>query len=479
MFNHFGSHITPSYGCLIQFLDHSCQTKNLIAIKKLHAHLLRTGLLFISPNIHSKLIFSYTNCLNENNFETLTNCCKFLNPKSPLHFNPLLSDFCKKGFPLHAVKTCSLMHSESVSLDTYALCSSLKASSSLENLNFGEQIHAHVMKSGWLSSVFVGSALIDLYAKLLFVNNAAMMFDEIPVKNTVCANALLSGYVEAKLWDQGVTLIRKMPFLSLDYDQFTISAMLRTCAGLAAVEFGRQVHAYLTRKIYDVVNDVFLQSSLIEMYGKCGFVVKALQVFNLAGFQLGRKRIGDIVLWTSMIGVYGRNGHFIEVIGLFEEMLKEGIRPDGVAYVTVISACGHTGQLQLGIEYFESMTRDFKINPGPEHYSCVVDLLCRAGELNKAWKLVSEMLTKGQDSFSISMWGALLSACEEHGNIELGKLAAQEALKLEPQNVGIYVMLSNLYARFGMWNEIDQLREIMKNRELKKDVGCSWIEVKS
>ncbi|KAF2321530.1 hypothetical protein GH714_000317 [Hevea brasiliensis] len=351
------------------------------------------------------------------------------------------------------------MHVNSVSLDTYALCSSLTASSSMENVNFGKQIHAHVTKSGWLSSVFVGSALIDLYAKSSFVSHAAMVFEEIPVKNTVCANALLSGYVEAELWDQGIKLIRNMPLLSLDYDHFTLSAMLRTCTGLSAIEFGRQVHGYLNRKINDLGNDVFLQSSLIEMYGKCGFVGNALQVFNLAGYRLGGKRNRDIVLWTSMLGVYGRNGHFNEVIGLFNEMLKEGIIPDEVAYVTVISACGHTGQVQLGIEYFKSMSLDFNLNPGTEHYGSVIDLLCRAGELGKAWKLMNEMITKGHENPSISMWGALLSACEEHGNIEMGKLAAQEALNLEPQNVGIYVMLSNLYARFGMWDEISQLRE--------------------
>eukprot|EP00257_Ricinus_communis_P024599 XP_025012013.1 pentatricopeptide repeat-containing protein At3g14330-like [Ricinus communis] len=479
MSDQFNFHITKTLDSFIQFLNQSYKTKNPRLIKKLYAHLITTGLLFISPYIHSRLIFAYTTCLTKNNLKTLSNCCKLLNSENPLPFNVLLSGFSRNGFPLYALKTISFMHLNSVSLDTYALSSSLVASSCMKNVNFGEQIHAHVIKSGWLSSVFVGSALIDLYSKLSFPSDAATVFDEIPVKNTVCANALLSGYIEAKLWYQGVELIKEMPFLSLDYDNFTLSAMLRISAGLSAIEFGKQVHAYLIRKIYDVENDVFMQSSLIEMYGKCGYVGKALQVLNFAGFRPGRKRNKDIVLWTSMLGVYGRNGHFEEVISLFEEMLKEGVRPDGVAYVTVISACGHTGQVQLGIEYFESMSRDFNLTPSPEHYSCVVDLFCRAGELDRAWKLVNEMLTKGHEIHSISMWGAVLSACEEHGNIEFGKLAAREALKLEPQNVGIYVMLSNLYARFGMWDEIDHLRKIMKDRGLKKDVGCSWIEITS
>ncbi|GKV24070.1 hypothetical protein SLEP1_g33730 [Rubroshorea leprosula] len=269
-----------------------------------------------------------------------------------------------------------------------------------------------------------------------------------------------------------------MPQLNLDYDHFTLSAMLRACAGLSAIELGRQVHAYLIRKVYDVGSDVFLQSTLSEMYGKCGLVAKVFQVFSLLGLSFEGQKKRDVVLWSSMLGVYGRNGYFEEVILLYKEMLKEKIKPDEVAFVTVISACSHTGQVKLGIEYFESMTRGYKLVPGPEHYSCLVDLLRRTGKLDKAWEVVNEMLQKGHDNGSISMWCTLLSACVDLGNIELGKFAAQKALELDPQNAGIYVLLSNLYAKFGRWDEFGQLREMMKHGGLKKDAGCSWIEKK-
>ncbi|KAA8546054.1 hypothetical protein F0562_020495 [Nyssa sinensis] len=368
------------------------------------------------------------------------------------------------------------MHTNGVPIDTYTLCSSLTASSCIKTVKFGKQLHTYVEKSGWSSSVFVGSALVDLYAKSLLINDASVMFDEIPVKNTVCANALLSGYAEARMWVEGLELVRKMPGLNLNYDNLTLTAMFRACAGLSAVEFGRQVHANVIRTVPDFGADVFLQSSLIEMYGKCGLVKKAREVFNMAGFGREIVRKSDVVLWTSMLGVYGRNGHFKEVIELYKEMLMDGIRPDEVAFLTVISACGHTGQVNLGIEYFESMAHDLGLSPGPEHHSCLVDLLCRAGELEKAWKLVNEMPSVKNGSCSVSLWGALLNACIDCGNIELGKLAARRALELDPQNVGIYVLLSNMYARYGLWDEIGHLRELMKERGLKKDIGCSWIE---
>ncbi|KAI8554135.1 hypothetical protein RHMOL_Rhmol05G0074500 [Rhododendron molle] len=144
-----------------------------------------------------------------------------------------------------------------------------------------------------------------------------------------------------------------------------------------------------------------------------------------------------------------------------------------------ISACGHTGQVNLGIEYSESMVSDFGLDPTPEHYSCLIDLLCRAGELERAWKVVNEKPYKANGRCMVSMWGSLLSTYYEYGNVDLAKLAAQRALELDCRNKGIYVLLLNMYAKYGVWNEIEQLREEMKERGLEKDVGCSRIEVTS
>ncbi|KAL3515081.1 hypothetical protein ACH5RR_021983 [Cinchona calisaya] len=466
-----------NFPSIIHFLNQCSQTRNLKAIKKFHAHLLRTGLLFFSPNLLTKVIFTYTACLHTNNTRTFNKLLKFLNPRNPLPFNSIISHFSQNGYQSLALHTFSFMHFNGVYIDSYALCSALTASCCDKNLIFGKNIHAHVKKSGWLSSVFVGCAFIDLYAKVLFIGDAAMMFDEMPVKNTVCVNALLSGYAEAKMWSEGLELVRQMPALYLDCDNFTFSAALRSCAGLSAVGLGSQIHASVIRKVWDFGADVFLQSLLIEMYGKCGLVEKAKHIFSMAGFRQEGDRKRDVVLWTSLLGVYGKNGNYKEVIMLFRDMLIEGIRPDGVAFLAVISACGHTGQVDLAFEYFASMARDFGLNQSPEHYSCLIDVLCRAGELEKAWKLVSEMPCEGNSSYTVSMWGTLLSACSECGNVELGKLAGQSALELEPGNTGIYVLLSNMYACNGMWDEIGQLRESMKGRKLKKDTGCSWIDV--
>lgn len=477
MSTQFNLHTKQTFDSVSKFLHNCSQTKNLKSLKKIHASLITTGSLFLSPTIHSKIIDTYTICTNIDPSKTLPDFLNCLNPSNPLQFNSLISGFRRNNRSFLAVKTFTFMHMNGVCIDTYALCCALTACSDVESVGFGIQLHTHVARSGWMSSVFVGSALIDFYSKMLLIHDAREVFDEMPVRNTVCVNALLSGYVEAKLWNEGLELVRKMPILNFDFDNFTLSAALRACSGLFAIQLGKQVHAKLIHTVLCVEDDVFLQSSLIEMYGKCGLVEKAKQAFELAGFKLEREQKMDLVLWTSMLGVYGRNGHFSEVIRLYKDMLIEGVKPDEVAFVSIISACAHTGQIELGIEYFKSMVDDFGLNPRVEHYSCLIDLLCRGGEVDKVWNLVNEMSCRTNTDCSVSMWGALLSACNECGNVDMGILAAQKALQLDPKNVGVYVLLSNMYVRHGMWDEIEPLREMMRGKGLEKDVGCSWIEV--
>ncbi|XP_051145161.1 putative pentatricopeptide repeat-containing protein At3g13770, mitochondrial [Andrographis paniculata] len=470
-------HDGMNFHSISQLLNHCTRTKNLRAVKAFHAHVVTSGLSFVSPNLQTKLLFTYTECIDgEKSHKILSNFLNCLSLRNPIPFNSIISHFSQRGFDCFSLRTLRFMHSNSVYVDSYSLCSSIKSASCLKRIWFGKVMQAYVKKSGWLSSVFVGSALVDFYAKLLCTNDAANVFDEIPVKNTVCVNALMSAYADAKMWSHVIELIRRMPLLSLTPDNFTLSAALRACCGVCALESGKQVHANVIRRMMDVEGDVFLQSLMIEMYGKCGRLGSAKRIFNIVGYSGGGEgRRKDVILWTSILGVCGRAGDYIEVMKLFRDMIMEGVTPDGVAFLTVISACGHAGQVDLGLEYFESMIRDYGLIASREHYSCVVDLLCRAGKFERACKFVAEMPDSGEESCAVSMWGALLSACVTSGNVNFGKLAAQRALELDPTNVGIYILLSNLYATNGMWTEIEQLRELMKKRGLKKDLGWSSI----
>lgn len=162
---------------------------------------------------------------------------------------------------------------------------------------------------------------------------------------------------------------------------------------------------------------------------------------------------------------------------MYDQMVTLGVWPDELAILAVLSACQHAGEVIKGLQYFESMRADYELVPTPEHYGCVVNMLCRAGDVAKAWEITTREGC-GSD-IGVSTWGALLSACRDRGDVEFGKMAAQKAIELEPTNVGIYVELSNLYARAGLWEEIDDLREVMKDKGFEKHVGCTWVEQSS
>ncbi|KAL5208864.1 hypothetical protein ABZP36_033299 [Zizania latifolia] len=353
-------------------------------------------------------------------------------------------------------------------LDSYALCSALHHASATE----AEPLHTLATRSGWLGSVFVSCALAASYGGSGRFLDARKLFDESPVRNVVFGNAVLAGYVNAGKWVPVLEFASKFWELGLQVDGYTMTAVVRACGDLADADSGSQAHGQAIRRVRAVELDVFLTSALVDMYAKCGLVSHAKQVFGLAQQvnAVGR----DIVLWTALLNAYGRHGQCKEVIQTYDQMVAFGVRPDELAILAVLSACQHAGEVVKGLHYFESIHEDHGLNPTPEHYNCVVNMLCRAGKVTKAWEIVTREGCGGE--FGVATWGALLSACRDLGNVEVGRMAAHKAIELDPGNVGIYVELSNLYARAGLWEEIDQLREVMKENGLEKDVGFTWVE---
>uniref|UniRef100_A0A0D9VBN4 Pentacotripeptide-repeat region of PRORP domain-containing protein n=1 Tax=Leersia perrieri TaxID=77586 RepID=A0A0D9VBN4_9ORYZ len=353
-------------------------------------------------------------------------------------------------------------------IESYALCSALRHATAAE----AEPLHALAARSGWLGSVFVSCAIAAAYGGSGRCVDARRLFDESPNRNGVFGNAVLAGYVSAGKWVPLLEFARGFPELGLRVDGHTMTAVVRACGALANADLGGQAHGHAIRRVGVVESDVFLTSALVDMYAKCGLVSHAKRVFGLA--QRVNAVGGDVVLWTALLNAYGRHGQCKEVIQMYDQMVASGVRPDKLAILAVLSACQHAGEVVKGLHYFESMREDYGLTPTPDHYSCVVNMLCRAGMVTKAWEIVTTEGCGGE--FGISTWCGLLSACCDCGNVELGRMAAQRAIKLEPDNVTIYVELSNLYARAGLWEEIDQLREVMKNNGFEKDVGLTWVE---
>ncbi|CAN1820895.1 Putative pentatricopeptide repeat-containing protein At3g11460, mitochondrial [Linum perenne] len=377
----------------------------------------------------------------------------------------------------------------------------LKSSAVLSLPFVGKQLHCQSIRTGCLAEPFVQTALISMYSKCGLVdvarkvfdenpksnlsvgngllsmylrcgeiNSARKLFDEIPGKGLITWNAMINGYSQNGLANDVLELYREMGSSGIEMgssgihpNPLTLVGVLSSCANLGAHEVGMEVEMQTHARGFML--DPFLNSGLINMYARCGNLVKAREIFD--GLSAN-----NLVSWTAIIGSYGMHGEGEIAVELFDDMIKSGTRPDGRVFVNVLSACSHAGLTDKGLHYFDAMEHKYKLHPGPEHYSCMVDLLGRAGRLEEAHRLIKSMKAEPDDA----VWGALLGACKIHRNVELAELAFERVIELEPTNIGYYVLLSNIYKDAGNSEGILRIRRMMRERKLKKDPGCSYVE---
>eukprot|EP01018_Ginkgo_biloba_P019405 Gb_07914 [translate_table: standard] len=308
------------------------------------------------------------------------------------------------------------------------------------------------------------TAMVVGYAQNRRIEEAHQLFEKMPEKTIVSWTAMIKGYTQSGYDDEALRLFSQMQRAGIKPDKSTFISILSACANLAALKQGKQVHQHLIKMRFEC--DVFVVSTLITMYVKCGTIDNALHAFDKAPER-------DVVLWNAMIAGYAQHGYGEEALQLFKQMQESGMKPDGITFVGVLSACRHTGLVDEGWLYFDSMSREYCITPRAEHYACMVDLLGRFGFLAEAENLINTMPFEPD----AVVWGALLGACRIHLNLELAECAAEHLFELEPQNPGTYVLLSNIYAAAGKWDDVAKVRKMMKDKGIKKVPGCSWIEV--
>ncbi|XP_010267513.1 PREDICTED: pentatricopeptide repeat-containing protein At2g13600-like [Nelumbo nucifera] len=391
----------------------------------------------------------------------------------------------------------NLQMEEGIVPDSFTLGSVLSACADLNCLKLGKEIHAYSIIRGLQSDTFVGGALVEMYCRCQDLVAARMAFDEVIEKDTATWNALISGYSRCNQVEDVQELLRKMKNDSLEpntytwngiiagyldnghneaalqlfsqlqtsnpkADIYTVGMILHACSRLASIDRGKQVHVHSIRRGYDM--DVHIGAALVDMYAKCGSIKHAWLAFN---------RISklNLVSWNSMLSGYAMHGHGGEGIDLFLKMLEDGITPDEVTFLSVLSLCVHAGSVDLGKEYFGLMCH-YNIEPTIKHYTCMVDLLSRAGCLEEAYDLVKKMPME-PDSVT---WGALLGGCVLHRSIELGEIAADKLIELDPYNTANYVLLANMYAYAGRWDDLARTRQMIKDKGMHKSPGCSWFE---
>ncbi|KAL8108940.1 pentatricopeptide repeat-containing protein At2g13600-like [Apium graveolens] len=407
----------------------------------------------------------------------------------------LIGGLAQSGHEEEALVLFKQMREVPVSSDKFTLATVIGACSTIEDISLGRQLHGFAAKTGADVCVTVGNALVTMYAKCGDVGSANYAFDTMPVKdiiswtamvsafsqigkvekareyfnempdrNVITWNSMLATYIQHGYFEEGLNLYNLMRQKGVKPDWITLASAISACAHSAVLKLGNQIIAVAEKSGFGI--DVAVKNSSLSMYSRCGQIKEARKVFE-------SMIVKDLISWNSMMTGYAQSGQGREVIDVFESMLKMGIAPDHISYVSVLSGCSHSGFLPEGKHYFNTMTKDHGIFPTLEHFACMVDLLGRAGLLEEARNIINDMPLE-PNAF---IWGALLGACRIHGNTELAEIALKKLMELDAEDSGSYILLSNIYSDAGKLKGVLDVRKLMREKGIKKNPGCSWIEV--
>ncbi|PSR98647.1 Pentatricopeptide repeat-containing protein [Actinidia chinensis var. chinensis] len=492
-------------------------------VHQAHAHLLKTGLIH-HPSVARRLLFSAANTTTTTYAHAIFT--RLQDPNTNV-YNAMIRAYANSPTPQNAITVYTQMMNDCVVPDKYTFTSALKGCSRIRGVEEGKQVHAHVVKIGIGSDLIVGNTLVHLYAKCGYfevarevldrmpqrdviswnailsayvnvglvelargvfdempernleswnfmisgyvavglVEEARGVFDEMPVKDVVSWNVMITGYSQASGFGDVLVLFEEMQNANVKPDSCTLVSVLSACARLGALSQGEWVRALVKKNRIDDANG-FLATALVDMYSKCGCIEKALEIFQNAFKK-------DVSTWNSMISGLSIHGFGEQALEIFNEMLTDGVEPNEITFINVLSACSHAGLLKEGREVFDLMIRVHRIQPSVKHYGCMVDLLGRFGLLEEAEELVKSMPMKEASV----VWESLLGACRNHGNVEKAERIAGKLLELAPEDSSGYVQLSNIHASMGRWNDVNEVRTKMKTRGVSKQPGCSMIEV--
>ncbi|ONI08673.1 hypothetical protein PRUPE_5G193000 [Prunus persica] len=500
--------------------------KTLKTVKQVHAFACKTGL-DAHPLVSGKLLLHCAVTISGALEYARRLLLHFRNPDAFM-YNTLIRGFAESDTPDNAFDVFVEMRRKLIDpLDSFSFAFILKAAANCRSLRDGMQLHCQALTHGLDTHLFVGTTIISMYAECGIVSfarkvfeemsdpnvvawnailtacfrcgdveGAETMFDRMPLRNLTSWNVLLAGYVKADelelakkaflrmpmkddvswstmivgyaqsgCFDEAFGFFRELQREGIRPNEVSLTGVLSACAQAGAFEFGKILHGLVEKAGFLWM--ISVNNALLDAYSKSGNVDMARLVFK----RMPEKK--SIISWTSMIAGFAMHGYGKEATQVFHDMEASGIRPDGITFISVLYACSHAGLIDEGCEYFSKMRYLYGIEPAIEHYGCMVDLYGRAGKLQKAYDFVSQLPM----SPNAVVWRTLLGACSIHGNVELAEQVKEVLSKLEPENSSDHVLLSNVYAVAGKWNDVAAVRRSMADQRIKKTPGWSVIEV--
>ncbi|CAO2832370.1 unnamed protein product [Amaranthus hypochondriacus] len=427
--------------------------------KQIHAYIIKSN--FESDDyVRNGLIDMYSKC------KSLADARRVFDSmiqKNVISYNAMIDGYSRSGEISEALHLFRDMRIRQLYPNLLTFVSFLGASASISFLELSKQIHGLLIKIGMSSDSFVGSALIDVYCKCNCIGDARLVFDEINDKDVVVWNAMLFGYSQHLKNKEAIELYSQLQLAEQKANEHTFVAVLNAASNLASLSLGQQFHNHLMK--FGLDTDAFVTNALLDMYAKCGVLQDAYKLFNAIKWK-------DVTCWNSMISTFANHGVAEKALSLYEKMLRDGLQPNYVTFIGLLSACSHTGLVETGLKHFHTMA-SYGIEPGMEHYACMVSLFGRAGKTEDAKEFIDKIPIRP----TAIVWRSLLSACRAVGDDEMGAYAAEMAISSDPADSGSYILLSNIYASKGLWTEMKKIRERMESNLVIKERGCSWIEI--
>ncbi|KAI3444546.1 hypothetical protein Pfo_001211 [Paulownia fortunei] len=454
------SGMPPNYVTISSILPACADLAALNLGREIHGYSIKRSI-YCHTTFRNSLLDMYSKCRH---LEAALQVFKHMQNKDIVSWRIMIRGCVENDRPRKALEIFLKLQACSVEkVDEYIIQEVIGAYSQLDENYISQGFHSLVLKIGFTVFVSVVTELLQAYAKFGDIESARNIFDQLNWKDLIAWSVMIAVYAQSTQPNNAFDILRQMQLAGQKPNEFTFVSLLVACTSVDAIEIGESIHAQITKDGYS--SNTFLTSALIDMYCKFGRTRQGKAVFYENTTQ-------DFICWSSMINGYAINGCGEEVLECFSNMLSNGIEPNNVVFVSVLSACSHCGLEYEGWNWFHVMEATYGIKPKLAHYACMVDMLSRQGNIEGALEFVNNMPIEPDKR----IWGALLAGCRNaHGPTEILEFVAKKLISLDPENTSYYVVLSNMYADQGRWEEVEKLRSMIDTKSLKKVVGYSTI----
>ncbi|KZV49107.1 pentatricopeptide repeat-containing protein [Dorcoceras hygrometricum] len=401
-------------------------------------------------------------CVKSGDIDTGRRIFDCISSPSLTCWNAMLSGYSQNEYHHDAVVLFKEMQFRNMRPDRTTFAIILISCAEMGLLEGGKQIHAILLKTEHYADPYVANGLICIYSKCGKLDVAKRIFGEVPQSDIVCWNSMLAGLSLHSLETEAFIFFKQMLGKGMPPTEFSYAIIIKCCSSLTSLSQGKQVQGLILKNGYG--SDVYIGTSLIDLYCRCGEVDGAKLFFDMMPCK-------NTVTWNEMIHGYAHNGHGYEAVTLFENMVQAGIRPDSVTFVSVLTACSHSGLVDTGVKIFNIMHQEYRIKPLKDHYTCIIDSLGRAGRFSEIEVLIGNMDCKDDPI----LWEVLLGSCRVHSNVKLARRAAEELFRLNPNNSAPYALLVNMYSSLDRWDDVKYVGAIMNKQQITKEPGYSLV----